>query len=66
MDTPIYDVLKLWVSIVSLGGPSLLFLWACLWVAQRIDVDVEIREIDDDAGDADADGDGQDEGPQRN
>lgn len=53
MDAPIYDVLKLWVSIVSLGGPSLLFLWACLWLAKRIDVDVEIREMEDDAGAAD-------------
>lgn len=53
MDATIYDLLKLWVSILSLGGPSLLFLWGCLWLAQRIDVDVEIREINEDAGAAD-------------
>jgi hypothetical protein len=50
MDTPIYEILKLWVSILSLGGPSLLFLWGCLWIAKHIDVDVEIREIDEDEG----------------
>lgn len=50
MDTPIYEILKLWVSILSLGGPSLLFLWGCLWIAKHIDVDVEIREIDEDDG----------------
>lgn len=48
IDTPIYEILKLWLSILALGGPSLLFLWGCIWVVSHLDVEIQVREIDDD------------------